>query len=123
MKRLFALLTGTVLVVAACSGGKDAVDQGAGVAGDAGIGDSRPQRPLSERFLNVDDKKSTSHDYNYAARTVPPVRPDPVSGRTDPVTPSSRSTRSRQLLSAWRWTQVPRKLTPAAAGRAQPTRG
>src|SRR6266536_3223328 len=30
MKRLFALLTGTVLVVAACSGGKDAVDQGAG---------------------------------------------------------------------------------------------
>ena len=38
------------------------VDEARHAAGDAGVGDDRPQRPLPERFLNVDDEKNTSHD-------------------------------------------------------------
>jgi hypothetical protein len=42
-------------------GGPDAVDQAADIVGDARVGDGPPQRPLAERFLNVDDDESASH--------------------------------------------------------------
>jgi hypothetical protein len=45
-----------------------AVDEAGHVAGDAGVGDDRPQRPQPERFLNVDDEKNTSHDDKHPAR-------------------------------------------------------
>jgi DNA-binding CsgD family transcriptional regulator len=46
-----------------------AVDEAGHVAGDAGVGDDRPQRPQPERFLNVDDEKNTSHDDKHPAGT------------------------------------------------------
>jgi hypothetical protein len=45
-----------------------AVDETGDVAGDAGVGDGRPQRPLPERFLNIDDEKSASHDDKHPLR-------------------------------------------------------
>jgi hypothetical protein len=63
-----------------------AVDEAGHVAGDAGFGDGRPQRPLPERLLNVDDEKNTSHDDKHPAGTASRVRPDQVPDRTDPVT-------------------------------------
>jgi hypothetical protein len=44
-----------------------------------------PQRPLSERFLNVDDEKNTSHDDKHPAGTASRVKPDQVPDRADPV--------------------------------------
>jgi ATP/maltotriose-dependent transcriptional regulator MalT len=45
------------------------VDEAGHVASHAGAGDDRPQRPLPERFLNVDDEKNTSHDDKHPAGT------------------------------------------------------
>ena len=47
-----------------------AVDEAGHVDGDAGFGDDRPQRPLPERLLNVDDEKNTSHDDKHPAGTA-----------------------------------------------------
>ena len=63
-----------------------AVHQPGDLAGDGGVGAGRPQRPLPERFLDVDDEKSTSHDDKHPAGTDSRVRPDQVPNRTDPVT-------------------------------------
>ena len=41
---------------------------------------------LAERFLDVDDDKSTSHDYNHRPGQRSRVRQDQVPHRTDPVT-------------------------------------
>jgi hypothetical protein len=62
-----------------------AVDEAGHVDGDAGVGDDRPQRPLPERFLNVDDEKNTSHDDKHPAGTASRVRPDQVPDRTGPI--------------------------------------
>ena len=67
--------------------GPRAVDEAGHVAGHAGVGDDRRQRPLPERFLNGDDEKNTSHDDKHPAGTASRVRPDHVPDRTDPVTP------------------------------------
>ena len=62
-----------------------AVDEAGDVSRDAGVGDGRPQRRLTERFLNIDDEKGTGHDAKHPARTASRVRPDQVPNRTDPV--------------------------------------
>ncbi len=70
------------------AGGPDAVDQAGDVVGDVGIGDGLPQRPLAERFLDVDDDESASHVLKHPRPSGRRERQDQVPLRTDPVTRS-----------------------------------
>jgi hypothetical protein len=42
--------------------GARGVDEAGGVGGDAGVGDGGPQRPLPERFLDIDNEESACHE-------------------------------------------------------------
>ena len=63
-------------------------DEAGDVTGDAGVGDGGPQRPLPERFLDIDNEKSACHDDKHQPGKGLCVRPDQVRDRTDPVTSS-----------------------------------